>query len=59
MIKTFNLVHVLNLTQLFKTFSSHIIFSTVEELFAIQDGRHRKLEFNITLHKVQKTYFES
>ena len=35
---------------LFKTISTHIIFCAVEVLFAIQDGRYRKHEFNITLN---------
>ena len=47
MIKTLNLVHVLNLTHLYKTIST--IFCKVEVLFAIQDGPHRNLDFNITL----------
>ena len=40
----------LDLLNLFKTISTHIIFFAVEVLFAIQDGRHRKPEFNITLN---------
>ena len=50
MVNTLNLVHVLNLTHLSKTISTHIIFCAVESPFTIQDGRHRKLEFNIILN---------
>ena len=50
MVNTLNLAHDLDLTHLFKTISTHIIFFAVEVLFAIQDGRHRKPEFNITLN---------
>ena len=52
MVKTLNLAHDLDLTHLFKTVSTHVIFFAVEVrvLFAIQDGRHRKPEFNITLN---------
>ena len=57
MVKPLNLVHVLNLTHLSKTISTHIIFCSVEVLFAIQDGRHKKIEFNITLNKVQINAF--
>ena len=49
-LKTLNLVHVLNLTHFLKTISSHIIFCAVEVLFAIQDGRHRIYEINITFN---------
>ena len=49
-VNTLNLVHVLNLTKLFKTISTNILVCAVGVLFAIQDGRHRKLEFNITLN---------
>ena len=50
MVNTLNLAHDLDLTRLCKTIRSHIIFFAVEVLFAIQDGRHRKPEFNITLN---------
>ena len=50
MVKTLNLVHMLALTHFLKTISSHIIFGAVEVLFAIQDGRHRKYEINITFN---------
>ena len=50
MVNTLNLAHNLDLTHLFKTISTHIIFFAVDVLFAIQDGRHRKPEFNITLN---------
>ena len=50
MIKTFNLVQLLNLTHLNKTISTHIIICAVKVLLAVQDGRHRELEFNITLN---------
>ena len=46
MVNTLNL----DLTHLFKTISTHIIFFATEVLFAIQDGRHSKPEFNITLN---------
>ena len=49
-LNTLNVAHDLDLTRLFKTISTHIIFFAVEVLFAIQDGRHRKHEFNITLN---------
>ena len=49
-VKTLNLVQVLLLTHLFKTSSTDFIFCAVEVLFSIQDGRHRKLEFNVTLN---------
>ena len=49
MVKTLNLVHVLNLTHFLKTISFHI-FCAVEVLFAIQDGRHRKYEINLTFN---------
>ena len=49
MVNTLNLVHDLDLTHLFKTISTHTFFA-VEVLFAIQDGRHRKREFDITLN---------
>ena len=39
-----------NLTHSFKKISTRILFCRVEVIFAIQDGRHRKLEFNITLN---------
>ena len=58
MVNTLNLAHNLALTHLFNTISTHIIFFEVEVLFAIQNGRHRKPEFNITLNIVQKTHFE-
>ena len=48
MVNTLNLAHELDLKHLFKTLSTHIIFFAVEVLFATQDGRHRKPEFNIT-----------
>ena len=50
MVNTLNLAHDLDLIHLFKTISTHSIFFTVTVLFAIQDGRHRKPEFNITLN---------
>ena len=50
MVNTLNLAHDLGLTHLFKTISTHVIFFAVEVLFAIQDGRHGKPEFNITLN---------
>ena len=50
MVNTLNLAYDLDLTHLFKTISTHIIFFVVEVLFAVQDGRHRKPEFNITLN---------
>ena len=50
MVNTLNLAHDLDLTHLFKTITTHIIFFAVEVLFSIQDGRHRKPEFNITLN---------
>ena len=50
MVNTSNLAHDLDLTHLFKTISTHIIFFAVEVIFANQDGRHRKHEFNITLN---------
>ena len=50
MVNTLNLVHDLDLTHLFKTISTHITFFAVEVLFVIQDGRHRKPEFDITLN---------
>ena len=50
MINTLNLAHDLDLTHLFKTISTHVIFFAVEVLFAIQDGRQGKPEFNITLN---------
>ena len=51
MVKTLNLVHMLNLTHLLKTISSHIIIiCAVEVLFTIQDGRHKKYEINITFN---------
>ena len=59
MVNTLNLAHDLDLTHLFKTISTYIIFFAVEVLFAIQDGRNRKPEFNITLNLVKKTHFES
>ena len=49
MVNTLNLAHDLDLTHLFKTITTHIVFFAVEVLFAIQDGRYRKPEFNITL----------
>ena len=50
MVNTSNLAHDLDLTHLFKTIITHILFFAVEVLFAIQDGRDRKPEFNITLN---------
>ena len=50
MVNTLNLAHKLDLTHLFKTITTHIIFFAVEVLFAIQDGRKRKPEFNLTLN---------
>ena len=50
MVNTLNLAHDLNLTHLLKTISTNIIFFAVEVVFAIQDGRHRQPEFNITLN---------
>ena len=50
MVNVLNLAHNLDLTHLFKTISTHIILFAVEELFAIQDGRHRKPEINKTLN---------
>ena len=50
MVNTLNLAYDLDLTHLFKTISTHIIFLVVEVLFAVQDGRHKKPEFNITLN---------
>ena len=50
MLNTLNLAHDSDLTHLFRTISTHIIFFEVEVLFAIHDGRHRKPEFNITLN---------
>ena len=50
MVNTLNLAHDLDLPNLFKTISTHIIFFAVEVLFAIQGGRHRKPEFNITFN---------
>ena len=50
MVNTLNLAHDLDLTHLFKTISTLSIFFVVEVLFAIQDGRKRKHEFNITLN---------
>ena len=44
MVNTLNLAHDLELTHLFKTISTYIIFFAVEVLFAIQDGRNRKPE---------------
>ena len=49
-LKKLNLVNVLNLTHFLKTISSNIIFCAVEVLFAIQDGRHRIYEINITFN---------
>ena len=40
MVNTLHLAHDSDLTHLFKTISTHIIFFAVEALFAIQDGRH-------------------
>ena len=50
MVNTLNLAHDLDLTHLFKTISTHIIFLAVDVLFAIQDGRHVKPEFYKTLN---------
>ena len=50
MVNTLILAHDLDLTHLFKTITTHIIFFAVEVLFSIQDGRHRKPELNITLN---------
>ena len=57
MVNTLNLANDLDLIHLFKTITTHIIFFAVEVLFAIQDGRHRKPEFNITSNQVQKYAF--
>ena len=50
MVNTLNLAHDLDLTHLSITINTHVIFFAVKVLFAIQDGRHRKPEFNITLN---------
>ena len=50
MANTLNLAHDLDLTHLFKTISTHILFFAVEVLFATQYDRDRKPEFNITLN---------
>ena len=50
MVNTINLANGLDLTYLFKTISTHIIFFAVEVLFAIQDGRYIKPEYNINLN---------
>ena len=50
MVNTLNLAHYLDLTHLFKTITTHIIFFAVEVLFAIQNGRDRKPEFYINLN---------
>ena len=50
MVNTLNLAHDLDLTHLIKTITTHIIFFAVGVLFAIEDGRHRKPDFNITLN---------